>query len=599
MKRTASRFLMFALTLFLIGCQAPTPLPPTATFPPPTTDPPPAPTPEAEEETHRASLPLSAADLMEGFAFEGPLPEEALAPPAEALPPAHRFEGRLELRGQQEGGHYEVLRGQLEPEYGYLPAFDFEFVQHEGYLIPVQRGLIIADHPRWNLILEPGRVWQEPGDGGFSRASLPFALTVKGSNATFNGTLSFLFDEEASSRVWYQITQETTAYTRANLWGLLEATYHPAPVTGAERVRTDFAAELAARLPTQPLAALAEDYPGVDVSAFAEGLTPEHLTWHGVVVEGVNYLGDCPTRFGHYPYCESMRASSYSTSKSAFVSVALLRLAQKYGPEVMTLLIKDYVPEHATAPGDWEEVTFDHAIDMATGNYVSTGFMSDDSSQQMGRFFGAQPYSERIEAAFHAPSAAAPGTRWVYRTGDTFILTRALHNYLQSQEGPEADIFEFVVEEVYRPLGLGPGAFSTLRTADDDWQGQAEGGSGLWWIPDDIAKIAVLLNQSGGAIDGEQVLHPELLAATLQRDPDDRGVAIDRRRSYNNAFWASSYSPAYGFECELWVIQMQGVSGNVVALFPNGVTYYYFSDNQEFTWDAAMQEADKISPLCP
>lgn len=80
---------------------------------------------------------------------------------------------------------------------------------------------------------------------------------------------------------------------------------------------------------------------------------------------------------------------------------------------------------------------------------------------------------------------------------------------------------------------------------------KAEGGNGLWWIPDDIAKIAVLLNQTGGAIDGEQVLHLHLLAATLQGDPDDRGVVIDRRRSYNNAFWASSYSLASGFECEL------------------------------------------------
>jgi hypothetical protein len=44
---------------------------------------------------------------------------------------------------------------------------------------------------------------------------------------------------------------------------------------------------------------------------------------------------------------------------------------------------------------------------------------------------------------------------------------------------------------------------------------------------------------------------------------------------------------------------MLGVSGNVVALMPNGVTYYYFSDNQEFTWDEALREADKLIPLCP
>jgi CubicO group peptidase (beta-lactamase class C family) len=322
------------------------------------------------------------------------------------------------------------------------------------------------------------------------------------------------------------------------------------------------------------------------------------MTWYGVVVNGVNYLGGCQTRFGTYPYCESMRVTSYSTAKSAFVSVALLRLAQKYGPEVATLLIKDYVPEYVASPGDWERVTFNHALDMATGNYVSAGFMTDDTSEAMGEFFGAQPYRERIAAAFNAPHIAASGTRWVYRTSDTFILTRALHNYLQTQKGPEADIFQFVVDEVYRPLGLGPGAYTTMRTADDGWQGQAEGGYGTWWIPDDIAKLALLLNNNSGRINGAQILHPDLLAATLQHDPADRGVRIDSRRMYNNAFWADRYTPAVGFDCEFWVTEMQGVSGNVVALFPNGITYYYFSDNKEFTWEAALRETDKIVPLC-
>ncbi|MBN1922498.1 MAG: hypothetical protein JW892_14720, partial [Anaerolineae bacterium] len=143
-----------------------------------------------------------------------------------------------------------------------------------------------------------------------------------------------------------------------------------------------------------------------------------------------------------------------------------------------------------------------------------------------------------------------------------------------------------------------PGAYTTMRTADNNWQGQAEGGYGTWWIPDDIAKISLLLNNDAGAINGAQILHPELLAATLQRDPEDRGVRINSRQMYNNAFWATHYTQAQGFDCEFWVTEMQGVSGNVVALFPNGITYYYFSDNREFTWDAALRESNKIMPLC-
>jgi len=541
---------------------------------------------------------LAAEALTNGFEFDGPVDESALTPPVNAAPTAHTFEGRLDLFGENENGQIAVLRGTLGSDYASLPEFDFEFVQDNSYLIPVQRGVIIADHPIWNIILEPGRVWQETGDGGYSRASLPFALTVKGGNATFNGTLTFLYNDQRVSKVWYQITQETTTYARANLWGLLDAVYHPGSVSGSEKIRADFAAELARRMPVKPIETLAEDYPGVDVTAFGRGVTVEHLTWQGVVVNGVNYLGGCRTRFGFYPYCESMRAPSYSTAKTAFVSMALMRLAQKYGTDVVDLLIKDYVPEYAAGVGDWEKVTFNNTLDMATGNYISAGFMIDDESDKMGEFFSAQPYAERIKAAFSASRQSEPGTRWVYRTSDTFILTRAMQNYLQTQQGSDADIYRFVVDEVYRPLGLGPGVYTSLRTADDNWQGQAEGGYGQWWIPDDIAKIGTFLIQDNGDNNGVQILQPDLLGASLQQNQDDRGVQIDNKRMYNNSFWANQYTKADGFDCEFWVPQMLGISGNVVALFPNGITYYYFSDNKEFTWDGALRESNKIISLC-
>jgi CubicO group peptidase (beta-lactamase class C family) len=535
---------------------------------------------------------------MDGFTPEAPVDEAALAMPVDAAPPAHSFEGRLELRGEDANGEMVVLRGrEQEPEAAHLPEFDFEFVQSDGYLIPVQRGLIIAEHPNWNYILGPGRVWSEAGDQGYSRASFPFALVWKGSNATLNGTMSFLFDDQGVSNAWYQVTQETTISLSADMWGLLEGSYHPGAVGDAARVKEAFSRELAERFPTKPIEQLAEDYPGVDVSAFGRGVSPENTTWYGFVVEGVNYVSGCQTRYGEYPYCESMRAPSYSTAKSAFVSVALMRLAQKYDPDAPDLLIEDYVPEAADSPGDWRAVTFDHVLDMATGNYESAAFMVDEE-QWDHPFWNEDFYDEVIAAAFDWPNSGPPGTQWVYRTSDTFIVTRAMQNYLAEQEGAQADIYEFVVEEVYKPLKMGPGVFTVLRTKDDNWQGQPYGGLGMWWVADDLAKISNFLNAQGGAIDGEQVLHPEALAAAIQRDPDDRGVNRGRGGKYNNAFWADRYTESNGFDCEVWVPQMLGYSGIVVALLPNGTSYYYASDGREFTYEAALREADKIIPHC-
>ena len=545
---------------------------------------------------------LKYDDLMNGFDYGSPVDEAALTLPADAASPAHIFEGRLELHGEDATGEMIVLRGDpnQEVEVPHLPEFDFEFVQSDdGYLIPVQRGLFIADHPYWNYILGPGRVWQESGDQGYSRASFPFALVWKGSNATLNGTMTFLFDDEEVSKVWYQITQETTISFSVDMWGTLDATYHPGPVAEGDQIRDAFDNELADRFPTQPIEQLAQDYPGVDVSAFGQGVSPRNITWYGFVVNGVNYVSGCQTRYGEDAYCEYMRAPSYSTAKSAFVSVALMRLAHKYDPGAPDLLIKDYVPEAAASPGDWSAVTFDHVLDMATGNYESAGFMVDEEHWDTDPFWNEEYYTERIAAAFNWPHSAEPGTQWVYRTFDTFILTRALHNYLGTLEGSDTDIFEFVVEEVYKPLKMGLGVFSTLRTKDDNWQGQPLGGYGLWWKPDDLAKIANFLNADGGAIGGEQILHPGMLAAALQRDPNDRGVESYPGGQYNNAFWADSYGKSDGFDCEFWVAEMQGYSGIVVVLMPNGASYYYASVRSRATSSFLSSRKSDIETHCP
>jgi len=539
---------------------------------------------------------LTRDDLLDGFEADSPLDFDALARPADAAPPLHTFEGRLELLGEVTGG-LKVVSGDpdLDPQAAHLPPFDFAFVQAGDYLVPVKRGLLITEHPDWNLMLEPGRAWSEAGDGGLSRASFPFALAWKNSNAVFNGVMTFLFDDERVSHVWYQVGQETTSSLRADLWGLALAAYHPEPLPDAAQVRADFEAELAARFPTRPIEALAADFPGADPAAFGKGVSPEAMTWYGVVAGGVNYLGGCQTRYGRYPYCEALRAASYSTAKSAFVAVALMRLEQVYGPGVAGELIRDWVPEAAASPGDWQEVTFDDALDMATGNYRTAATMADEEDWS-DPFWTAEYAGELLAAAFDRPHRSEPGTVWVYRTADTFILTRALGEFLAAQAGPDADLFRFVADQVYRPLGLGPG-LDTLRTADDGFRGQPYGGLGLWWVPDDLAKLVTFLNVDGGAAGGEQLLDPGLLAAALQRDPGDRGLPAGPGRMYNDGFWAAVYPDTFG--CEVRVPLMLGYSGIVVALFPNGTAYYYASDGREFTWDAALAASDAISPLCP
>jgi hypothetical protein len=544
---------------------------------------------------------LTYEELMQPGDPEAPIDDGAFALPVAAARPEHTFEGRLELHGEEAEGDFTKVTGgaKLPPGSSHLPEFDYAFVQCASHLVPVRRGLITTDHPTWDLILEPGRVWHEVGDRGYSRATFPFALVWKGSNATFNGVMGFLFDHQHVSQVWYQITQETTASLRADFWGLLDATYHPETVGDPGRVRGDYASELAQRFPAKPLEEMEVDYTGVDLSAFGRGVTPEHMTGYGVIVNGVNYVPPCRTRYGQYAYCDQMRMPSYSTAKSIFAAGALMRLAQKFEQPVGGLLIKDYLPEIAGAAGDWGRVTFDHTLDMATGNYRSSAYMADEDSRQPGDFWDTDSYSDRMAAALYWPHSARPGTRWVYHTSDTFVVVRAMQNYLKSRQGPDADLWSFFAGEVLAPIHVGPGASSSGRAPEEGGPGQAYGGYGLWWTHDDVAKISVFLNNQHGAIGGEQLLAPDLLDDALQRDARDRGVEIVPGMRYNDGFWAQRFGRAQGFDCVFWVPHMLGYSGVVIALIPNGTTYYYFSDNREFTWSDAVKALDAIIPICP
>ena len=561
------------------------------------TSPPPAPDDPLTGSGDVTRSLLTYEQLMDGFAYESPVDESAMALPAQAAHPDLTFEGRLEFLDESAVGDYDILRDDYgyaaDPERFHLPEFDFQFVQHGSHLIPIQRGRIVTDHPYWDYLLSPGRVWKENSDGGAMRAAIPFALLQKNQNCTHNGTFMFLFDEEQVSHVWYQITQETCPYFKTDMWGLLTAAYHPAAVADADAIRSDFVQELLDRFPAAPLSALTDAYPDVDLASFGAGLTPEHVSVYGVIADGVNYIGPCHTRYGDYGYCQAMRHASYSTAKSAFAAMTLMRLAQIDGIDVKDLLIKDYLPEAAAATGDWNGVTFENALDMATGNYDSDGYMDDEEGATMSVFFNAESYNAKITAALDYPHRSSPGQTWVYHTSDTFILARAMQNYLGE------DVFEWLTAHVFLPLKIGPGAHTSARTSEDNWQGQAFGGYGLWWTVDDVAKLAELMQNRGRTPAGDQLLHPDMTTQAMQQT-SDRGFLTGSGEYYRLGFWASRFSPEVDpeFQCTFYTPYMSGAGGVTILLLPNGMTYYYFSDNDEFVWLDAVKETNRMRSHC-
>ena len=541
---------------------------------------------------------LSAEELLTSASPPSPIDEAAFAMPVNAPAPALPFSGRLELLDEDAGEmdtHFAdtwISPGQTRST---LPEIDLEFVSCGRHIIPTQRGRISTEDPYWDLFVSPGLSWSTGQDGGMSRASFPFALTFKVENCIQNGVMTFLYDEDSVSQVRYQVTQETCPWHSFDLWGQSEARYTPGEPAGLETHQESFIQEVDSRYPIQPLEALESDFPGFSLEVFSEGLTLDEQTARGVLVGGTLYLGDCPTRFGSYPFCETVALPSYSLAKTLFLGLGMAAMAQELDVDPYEQEVSDLLPEASSdSPGQWDGVTLDHLIDMSTGHYR----VASQADDYMGDFFTDFSLDDRLRSSFLFPYQEPPGRRTVYLTPHSQIAAAALDAILEQQGHEITDGFDYVVERIYRPAGMPADSFSTLRTWEGGGQnnGTAFGGYGLLLTPQGLASLGRFV-LGGGLVDGEPVFHPDRLEETLFRDLSDTGAPMNYYDwSYNNGMWGY---PLERWGCEGFVPTLFGVSGVTVMLAPNDVVYFAFNDQVEQPFVTVLDELDAIASLCP
>ncbi len=552
---------------------------------------------------------LAAASLAAILAGNDPYAEPVklaeYARPYEAAPAQATFTGRLRFTVLPADARSKLLTDRWriatpDGAWAVPPAFDFGFVQVEGHLVPVERGIVAGDGDWWDWIVGPGRTWQD-GDTGWSLASVPFALIERNANCIHNGVLSFRFRGESEvSRVAYQVSQETCWYFQFDGWGTAAARRVPDPAIDAAAVAAAFRTETARRLPVKPIEALSGDYPGLDPGSFGseEDIPPRDMTVFGVMLRGVHYAGGCGTRAGRYPYCNEMLLPSYSVAKSVAGGYALMR-AERVHPGARKALVVDYVPECARA-GGWEGVTFEQLLDMATGRYDSTVNQADEEEANSSRFFIAPTHAEKLEiACARYPRKSPPGAQFVYHTTDTYLLGAALAAWWREQKGPEADFYaDLLADPVFRRLGLSPELAVPRRTLDA--AAQPFTGWGLVLRRDDIVKLAGFLSLGEGKLGQEQVLDAQMARAALQRDPGDKGyLTPDGEFRYNNGVWAWDVAKYAGCKEPAWIPYFSGFGGITVAMPPNKAVYYYVSDGGIYRWARAVAETGKLRSVCP
>jgi CubicO group peptidase (beta-lactamase class C family) len=540
---------------------------------------------------------LMAADLDD----DSPVYNAYFEPMEESSAALHEPEGILtvpEFEMRFKNSDNELVR----PSQAYFPGFSVAVFTYQDYLVPAIREIVpsTGEWSYWSIILSPGKVWSEPGDEGMSRASFPFVLVGPDYNEAHNGLATFVYNDTRISSFRFQVIQETAAWNQTDFWGQSPIAYDPGRIENRDVLAAQFAEELRRQTPVRPWSDLEEDYDPRLLTIFSSVTAPLNISATGLIMDGTLYLQPCFTRYGVFPYCRTMRHGVFSVTKSMGAAVAMLRLAERYGEDVFDLKIVDYVKVIANHDG-WQDVTFGDALNMATGvgDYLAPDkFTGDEDEPRFSDFLTAKSAQDKLAVCFsYNDYPWGPGEVARYNSINTFVLSAAMNEFLQNQEGPDADIWDMVVEEVYNPIGIQHAPI--MRTHESDGsKGLPIFGYGLYPTVDDVAKVADLYH-SGGRHQGRQLLHAGKLAEALYK-VDGVGLPTGEGNAYGDAlyhmsFWSMPYRAENGAVYQ--IPYMTGFGGNHVALMPNGMTGFRFADAFAYGIESMVRVADGIDPF--
>lgn len=461
-----------------------------------------------------------------------------------------------------------------------LPTLRVALQSDGEYLLPEQRLPLTSDDSVWQALLGEGG-WQR--DGNAWQAQLPLTLMEPTDNCTHYAVLRVRIDARGRGTATARVHGQTCEYLKFTAQVRGTAIW-VAGAVGADRHRVHF--------PLHAMETLKEAH-DIDPEALAppEGVSREHLSQAGLLIDGQHYQSGCPSMPG-YPFCESLPLPSFSLAKSLLAGVALMRLESLY-PGSRERRIGELLP----ACGDtWNDVTIEQALDMQTGHFHESDYFADEDALAGTPLFLAPSHAERLAYACGAYlRRAPPGEQWVYQSSATVIAVSAMTALLREKQGdPQADIHrDLFVGGLWRHLPLSPLAGFTQRASP---QTPPLGGWGLVLTADDLLQLVSWL-QSEASAPGQ--LAQDLLGDSLQPSGLDPGVdtGISGLR-YRNGFWLLEVSDELGCDGPRWISFLSGHGGITVALLDRDLVYYYVSDNNEFQWLSAVRAIHRVRPLC-
>jgi len=498
------------------------------------------------------------------------------------------FSGILKVDQPAIGIGYNVIidsRKIYQDNHKNIPKFEIEISSLDGKVYPKNTKIIETNHLFWNIQFGVGSSKLEISSSN-TLITLPFSLIHKSANCIHNGIGVFsISNENQISNIIFEIASETCAYYKFDYVGLYSANFqftNALPNLSNNSDKNIISIEnLYKRYNLTNKSFLNSDY-----------IDPSNVTMFGLIDSNNHYVSSCMTRLGNYPFCDQILLPSYSLAKSIAGTFSLSLLESQYG-SISNLYVSDLVPE--CYGRKWKNVTLNNLSDMSTGQYFNSIHDFDESSVASSEvIFMFEEHKDKIKKACSAfPKKTKPGTRFVYHTSDTYILGLALNNYLQSNSNRK-DYFNDVLIPFLEANNLSQTSQSVLATNDNIKQSYT--GWGMFFLRSDLDRLATIIHN----IKNNSSTQLTYLYDALNPNDNNSLLAIPSVNIYyNNGFWSRKFDKNI-FNCseDVWIPFMSGFGGITFAFFPNGMSYYYFSDGYEFAWESAIFSSHSIKPFC-
>jgi len=223
-----------------------------------------------------------------------------------------------------------------------------------------------------------------------------------------------------------------------------------------------------------------------------------------------------------------------------------------------------------------------------------TGVTGAESGAGIHPYIMARSAASKVEAIRAFPDApAAPGTQFAYYSIHSFVLSQAMNNYVKAREGPTADYWTMVQDDVLRPIGVyylpisrsfeGAGVLGTPIM-----------GWGSYPDLDAAAKIAQLL-QDDGMHEGQQLLSVTKTREAMRRTGNPGYATGHPSERYLHSVWTVRTNTG---RCDVNVPMMSGYGGNFVMMLPSGLSIVRFMDADDQEVRNTVRAAETYRSSC-